>query len=103
MAGRPNLSLFKISTGTGVATGGSSTATTIPNAADGNVAENVLVNVSVAAYVLPGLSGGAVTAATGMIVNPGNPIALNVTGYAAIAHLQVASAGRITITPIENI
>lgn len=93
---------IKLSPGTGAATGGTSVATEIPNASGGNKAEVVAVNVSVAAYVLPVQSGGSVTNTTGMIVNVGNPVILDVKGYFAIAHLQVAAAGRISITPVEN-
>ena len=93
---------MRIGSGAGAATGGSSAELTIPNASGGSVAEVVVINVSAAAYVLPVKTGGSVTNATGMLVNPDAPVILNVKGCQSIAHLQVAAAGRITCNPIEN-
>lgn len=97
-----NYKPMQLSAGVGADTGAASVATALPNDANGTLARRVRVSVSVAAYVLPCLVGGAVTNATGTIVNPETPLDLFVGGVTHIAHLQVASAGRITITPINN-
>lgn len=94
---------IKISSGAGEATGASSDVLAIPNASGGNVAEIVAVSVSAAAYILPCLSSGSVSNATGMLVNPEMcPVILNVKGHTHIAHIRLTSDGVITISPVEN-
>lgn len=82
---------------------GTSDTTAIPNAADANPARVCLITVSEDAYVLPVLTGGAVTTTTGIIVTPeSGGIMLDTAGYDLIAYLQVSGAGRICITPMET-
>jgi hypothetical protein len=89
--------------GAGAVVGGTSATTAIPNTADGKTALVCLITVSEDTYVLPVLTGGAVTNVTGIIVTPeSGGILLHTGGIDLIAHLQVSGAGRICITPIES-
>lgn len=96
---------LQLGTAISAATGGSSTATAIPNDAAGNKATIVLVKVEIAAaFILPGGSGTSVTNTTGTLVGPGdNGLLLHTGSNTHIAHLQQAAAGRISITAIENV
>jgi len=105
MALYPALPLISVATGGGAGDDidGSSDTTAIPNAADGNPAKVCLITVSEDAYVLPVLTGGAVTTTTGFIVTPeSGGVMLDTTGFDLIAYLQVSTAGRICITPLET-
>jgi hypothetical protein len=86
--------------GTGAATGGSSVATAVPDV-NGVNAPRVLVTVSAAAYILPGISA-TVTSSNGFVLTPESGGALISThGITTISHLQVSGAGRICILPVE--
>lgn len=85
--------------GTGGVTGASSVAVAIPNDGSGNKARTVLVTVEGSTYVLPGLNATATTSS--IIVTAEAPMLFNVVGLTHISHLQLTSAQRITVTPVE--
>ena len=93
--------VYKITSGAGDDIDGSSDTTEIPNDSGGTKAKTVMICVSVAAYVLPVQSGGAVTASTGTQIGPNERLVLDVSGFHSIAYLQVAGNGQITISPVE--
>ena len=86
------------------ATGGSSNSLAIPNGADGNKARYVGITIgTAAAYFLFGASGDSVTSTTGIVINPGDGMFIFATkSHTHIHHLQVASAGVISMTAIDG-
>jgi hypothetical protein len=91
-------------TAIGAATSGSSTSTAIPNGADGNKARKVAVSVTLATYVLFGASGDSVTATTGLVLNPGDGLVVfHTDSHTHIHHLQVTSAGRISMMAVDSL
>lgn len=96
-----NFPIIKVAArGATVASGAASASVAIPNDSTGGRAKRVYVAATVAAYIAPGASG--VTAAAGDILLPvEQPIILDVGGQTHIAAIQVASAGVVSITPVE--
>lgn len=86
------------------ATGGSSNSLAIPNGADGNKARYVGISIATAAaYFNFGASGDSVTASNGMVISPGDGMLIFATkSHTHIHHLQVASAGVISMTAIDG-
>lgn len=86
------------------ASGGSSNSLAIPNGADGNKARYVGISVATAAaYVMFGASGDSVTSTTGMVINPGDGMLVFATkSHTHIHHLQVASAGVVSMTAMDG-
>jgi hypothetical protein len=92
---------MKITTnGSGATTGAASATIAIPNDSTGNKAKYVMITVQGATYVLPGPSGATATTSS-MIVNADSPVVLDVQGLTHIAHLELTTGQRITVTPIE--
>lgn len=88
-------------TGANIATSATSANVAIPNTSAGQRPRFVRVHATAAAYVRMGPS--APTAAAGdMIVDPASPVILNVSGHTHIAALQVAAAGIVNVTPLED-
>ena len=95
------MKMMKITTeGTGATTGGTSATIAIPNDSSGERATKVLVTVEGATYVLPGASTATATTSS-IIVSHSAPLMVEAHGLTHIAHLQLTSAQRITVTPIE--
>lgn len=86
--------------------GTSSSVVALPDDNGGATAKRVRVTVVTAsetAYVLPALSGGAVTAETGLPVAKENPVILNVSGFTHLALLRAGSVDVVlNITPLED-
>lgn len=87
--------------GTTIATGAASVNAAIPTDSSGNAPRYVRVTATVAAYVSPG-KGPQTAAAGDVMVQPGDSIILNVTGCDNIAAIQVAAAGVVQISTLEN-
>lgn len=96
---------LRVGSGVGEDVDGTPDTIALPNAANGAVAEMVLVTVTEDTYVLPVKTGGAVATTTGIIVTPeSGGILLNVKGLQLIAHVQVSATGNtqnITVNPVE--
>ncbi len=88
-------------TGFNAATGASSAATAIPNTAAGTAPRYIRVAGINECYVKVGPS--TVTATNGdVLIQPADAVILNVQGCTHIAYIQGASAGRISVVPLED-
>lgn len=91
-----------IATGVAITTSGTSASATIPNDSSGNKPSYVRIAATAAACVRLG-SGSATAVTTDMQVQPGDSIIVNVPkGYDKVAAIQVASAGVVQVSPLEN-
>lgn len=89
-------------TGSNIATTGTSANVAIPNTASGAKPAYVRVTATAPAYVKIGVT--APTAAAGdMMVQPADSVILSVGGCAFIAAVQVSAAGIVNIVPLEDI
>lgn len=88
--------------GANIVTGAASANAAIPNTSASQKPRFVRLHATVAAYVRCGTTAGVTAAAGDMIVDPATPIVLNVSGYTHIAAIQVAAAGILNITPLED-
>lgn len=89
-------------TGASVTTSGTSSGSTIPAASSGEAPRYIRVAASAAAYFRMGV--GAQTAVnTDLQVQPGDAVILHVpSGVTHFAALQVAGAGVVQVSPLEN-
>lgn len=85
-----------------VSTGASSAAAAIPDNANGETPEYVLLACSGDAYFKPGQSGVSVTPLNGTLITSASPMILHVKGQTHIAHLQRSTSQALSITPLEN-
>jgi hypothetical protein len=93
------LSVF--ATGVSITTSVTSASATIPNMLSGELPRYIRVAATVAACVRLGkTSATAVT--TDMQVQPGDAVILCVNGCDKIAAIQVAAAGVVQVSPLEN-
>lgn len=91
-----------VATGVNITTSGTSASATIPNDASGNLPKYVRVACTAAAYVRLGKTT-ATAVTTDMLINPtGDGIVLQVSGNDKIAAIQVAAAGVVQVSPLEN-
>ena len=91
-----------IATGVSITTSGTSASATIPNDSSGNKPSYIRIAATAAACVRLG-SGSATAVTTDMQVQPGDSIIVNVPkGYDKVAAIQVASAGVVQVSPLEN-
>lgn len=88
--------------GASITTSGTSASAAIPNDASGTRARFVRVACTVAAYVKMGPSSVAATTSD-ILLNPEHQLVLQVGGATHIAAIQVASAGSVSVTPVENL
>jgi hypothetical protein len=88
-------------TGVNITTSGTSAVVALPNGSSGSKARFVRVHATVAATVRLGRTGVAAVA-TDMIVDPATPVILHTIGHTHIAALQVAAAGLVNVTPLED-
>ena len=85
-----------------VKTGANITTVAIPTNSAGVFPNFVRISASAAAYVKLAVSG-AVAVAGDVIVQPGDALILVVpAGVTSIAALQVAAAGIVQVSPLEN-
>ena len=90
-----------IVTGVSITTSGVSASATIPNDSAGNLPRYVRVASTAAAYVRLGkTSATAVT--TDILVQPADAFILAVGGNDKIAAIQDTAAGKVQISPLEN-
>lgn len=98
----PLMAIKQSAAGAGEDVDGSADTITIPNKADGSKAEFILVTVSEDTYVRVGASGDTVSATNGVIVTPeSGGMIFACGGQTTVHHLQVSTAGRICVTPLE--
>lgn len=98
-----NLEALQVAaTGVNLTTGAASVNAAIPNNSAGQRARLIRVHATVAAYVRLGTSAGVTAVATDMIVDPASPVILHTVGHTHIAALQVAAAGTVNVTPLED-
>jgi hypothetical protein len=90
-----------IATGANIATGAASASASIPKMSSGETPRYIRIAATAAAYVRIG--NGALTAVnTDLMVQPGDAVILAVGNLANIAALQVAAAGVLQVSPLEN-
>ena len=90
-----------VSTGVNVASGVASAVGTIPNNSAGALAKFARFSVTAAVYLRLGY-GTPVAVITDLMLLPGESIVLSVLGFTNFAVLQVAAAGIVQVSPVEN-
>lgn len=90
-----------VADGVNIATSGASASATIPSDASGNIPKFIRVAASAAAYVKLGKSSATATNVS-MMVQPGDAVTMATLGNDKIAALQVAGAGVVQVSPLEN-
>lgn len=89
--------------GTTVTTGAASANAAIPNASDGNKPRYIRVAATIESYVKLGITGVTATS-NDIMVQPADAVILHVPiGVTHIGYIQGASAGRVNVTPLENV
>lgn len=88
--------------GANITTGAASANVAVPNSSSGQRARFVRLQATAAAYVRPGPSVSIAAAAGDLLLDPTSPIILNVAGHTHIAAIQVAAAGIVNVTPLED-
>lgn len=88
-------------TGLSITTGAASAGGALPVGASGLVTRYVRVSASVAACVRVG-NGAQTAVATDMLVQPGDAVLLNCIRCTHIAAIQLAAAGIVIVTPVED-
>ena len=89
------------STGVQLATSAVSASAAIPNDSAGNIARYIRIAATVAACVrIAKTTATAVT--TDMQVQPGDSVIISTNGCDRVAAIQVAAAGIVQVSPIEN-
>lgn len=91
-----------VATGKSQATGAASAGGTLPNDQSGNVPRYVIVSATLPAYFRMG--AGAQTAVAGdLMIQPGDARIMSVPlGFTNFACIQVAAAGVLQVSPLEN-
>ena len=88
-------------TGASITTGAASAGTTIPNNAAGEKPRYIRVAATAAACVRIGI-GAQTAVATDLMIQPGDAVVMAVSGATHIAAIQVAAAGVVQVSPMEN-
>lgn len=89
-------------TGVSITTGAASSGGALPNASSGEVPRYVRIAASVAACVRIG-PGAQTAVATDMLIQPGDAAVLAVPrGCTHVAAIQLAAAGVVIVTPLED-
>jgi hypothetical protein len=89
-------------TGVSITTGAASSGGALPNASSGEVPRYVRIAASVAACVRMGV-GAQTAVATDLLVQPGDSVVLAVPrGFTHVAAIQLAAAGIVIVTPLED-
>lgn len=95
------MAIHIISTGVNVASGVASAAGTVPNNSAGALAKFIRIAVTQATYFRLG-TGAPVAVATDVLVHPAESLVIATLGLTNFAVLQVAAAGVVQVSPIEN-
>ena len=91
-----------VKTGANITTGAVSAAVTIPTNLSNLPPSYIRVSATAAAYVKLAVSG-AVAVAGDLVIQPGDALIMSVpAGVTSIAALQVAAAGIVQVSPLEN-
>ena len=93
--------LMVFATGVSITTSGTSASATIPNMSSGELPRYIRVAASQAACVRLGKTT-ATAVTTDLQVQPGDAVILCVAGCDKIAAIQVAAAGVVQVSPLEN-
>jgi hypothetical protein len=89
-------------TGVSITTGAASSGGALPNASSGEVPRYVRIAASVAACVRIGV-GAQTAVATDLLVQPGDAVVLAVPrGCTHVAAIQLAAAGVVIVSPVED-
>ena len=92
-----------VQTGASITTGAASAAATIPSDSAGNYPRYVRIAATAAAYVRIAKSA-AVAVSTDLMVQPGDAVIMQVPGgYTSVAAIQVAAAGVVQVSALENV
>ena len=90
-----------VATGIAIATSGTSSRAQLPNCSSGELPRYIRIAATAPACVR--LGGATVTAVTtDLQVQPGDAVTLSVQNYTYIAAIQVAAAGVVQVSPLEN-
>lgn len=101
-AGFPEWGVLSVAgTPVNATTGAASAVLALPLLASGGRAKFVWVQtVAGQCYVMPALAATTVAAGAGVIIGTA-PIALNVSGYTHLAHIQITGAQTLVVVPLE--
>lgn len=88
-------------TGVAITTSGTSASATIPNMSSGELPRYIRVAATAPACVRLGKTT-ATAVTTDLQVQPGDAVILSVNGNDKIAAIQVAAAGVVQVSPLEN-
>lgn len=89
-------------TGVSITTGAASAGSALPNASSGEVPRYVRIAASVAACVRIG-PGAQTAVATDLLIMPSDAVVLAVPrGCTHVAAIQLAAAGVVIVTPLED-
>lgn len=89
-------------TGVNITTSGTSASATIPNDSAGNIPRYIRIAATAAAYVRIGkTSATAVT--TDMLIQPADAVIIATDGCDKVAAIQEVAAGKVSVTPLENV
>lgn len=89
-------------TGVSITTGAASAGATLPNDSSGNKAKYYRVACATAAALVRVGNGAQTAIATDLLVQPGDAVILNCAGCTNVAAIQLASAGTVIVTPLED-
>lgn len=95
------MALQIINTGISLTTSAASAPGTIPNNSAGAPAKYIRIAATAAAYVRIG-TGAQTAVATDMMIQPGDAVIMSTLGCTHIAALQVAAAGIVQVSPVED-
>lgn len=93
--------MMVFATGVAIATSGTSASATIPNMSSGELPRYIRVAASQPACIRLGKTT-ATAVTTDLQVQPGDAVILAVNGCDKIAAIQVATAGVVQVSPLEN-
>jgi len=88
-------------TGITVVSGGTSASTAVPNAADGQRARFIRLQVTGNLYVKLTFGAGTCTN-NDVLLSPNFDVILHTRGYDTISYLQEAVGAKLNITPLES-
>lgn len=89
-------------TGISITTGAASAGASIPVMSSGEIPRYVRISATAAAHVRFGKTS-ATAVATDVMVQPGDAVTMHIpSGYDYVAAIQNASAGKVIVTPLEN-
>lgn len=89
-------------TGVQLASGAASAGSALPTDSAGNIPRLIRVSATLPACVRVG-NGAQTAVATDLQVQPGDAVVMTTNGATHIAVIQVAAAGIVQISPLENL